>query len=115
MIVYLQSQAQECVYERMILNLGPSTKFSDCVVFSQEAAMVASMYEETHNAVSSKSVRNDVPASWLTITIMKFNHYLAMAHYYLASALLTSKGEPYALFTLQLLNNFLSLYIISFL
>lgn len=58
--------------------------------------MVSQMYEETHNAVASKAIRNDVPASWLTMTIMKCNHYKAMAHFYLASALMLSKGMfPY--------------------
>ena len=89
----LQSQAQECVYEQLILSNGKPVKFTDHIKYAQEAAMVSQMYEETHNAVASKAIRNDVPASWLTITIMKCNHYMAMAHYYLASALTLSKGD----------------------
>ena len=88
----LQSQGQECVYEKMILVSGAPVKFTDHIRYAQEAAMVSRMYEETHNAVASKAIRNDVPASWLTMTIMKCNHYLALAHYYLASSLLLDKG-----------------------
>lgn len=96
-VIYLQSQGQECVYERLVLSQGAVVKFTDHIQRAQEAAMVSQMYEETHNAVASKNIRNDVPASWLTMTIMKCNHYLAISHFYLASALLLDKGMCAAL------------------
>lgn len=91
-LVLFQSQGQECVYERMILRGGAAVKFTDHIRCAQEAAMVSRMYDETHNAVASTAIRTSVPASWLTMTIMKCNHYLALSHHFLAAALLLSKG-----------------------
>ena len=88
-----QSQAQECVYERMVLSSGAAVKFADHIRYAQEAAMVSHMYEETHTAVANTAIRNELPASWLTMTIMKYNHYLALAHFNLASALLHKEGK----------------------
>lgn len=75
-----------------MLSRGEPRTFSDHVTYAQEAAMVAQMYDETHNAVASKTIRSDVPSSWLTLTIVKSNHYQSLAHFYLASALLLQKG-----------------------
>lgn len=77
---------------RLLADGKPQT-FHEYIQWSQEAAMVALMYEETHNAVASKSIRTDLPASWITLTLMKCSHYRSMAHLYLASALLLNKGD----------------------
>jgi len=76
----------------MILTSGQPETFLDHIRCAQEAAMVAQMYEETHNAVVSKAIRNDVPPSWITLTIVKCYHYKSLAHHNIAAALL-EKGE----------------------
>lgn len=40
-----------------------------------------------HQSMSQAPIKDHVPFFWSTMSQVKFNHYLAMAHFFVASAL----------------------------
>ncbi|KAM5314027.1 rhophilin-1 [Glossophaga mutica] len=87
------AQAQECVFEG--LSLPAPEAPHDCLAqlrLAQEAAQVAAEYEQVHGAMARPPVQDYVPFAWTTLVRVKAEHFRALAHYHVATAL--CDGSP---------------------
>ncbi|KAK3597535.1 hypothetical protein CHS0354_018134 [Potamilus streckersoni] len=92
------SQAQESVFENCTLGGIPEGCLSHLQV-AQEAVMVALSYNDTHQLMSAEAVKDYIPFSWLSMAQVKSEYYNALAHYYLALALIDQRdsGEEFCI------------------
>lgn len=63
-----------------------------CFDLSQEAAHLSECYNGVHELISRQTVKDYVPYSWTSLILVKREYYVAMAHYYLASGLLSKEA-----------------------
>ncbi|KAF8774846.1 Rhophilin-2 like protein [Argiope bruennichi] len=92
LIQLMLAQARECLFEKLIpgvekLGLQP------CLEVAQEAEQVSSVYRTVHKVMSSSSVKDYVPYSWISLLLVKSEHYRALGHHYAAVGLLEHNGE----------------------
>lgn len=98
------AQARECLFEKgeLVLFEGEQIKKSEnsenfdtdtCLALGQEAAHVSEVYTEVFNVISQPPVKDYVPFSWASLVQVKKEHYKALAHFYVALAILDSNGE----------------------
>ncbi|XP_069164895.1 rhophilin-2-A isoform X1 [Procambarus clarkii] len=88
MLIHLMlAQARECLHEKALL--GHSEDLETVVELSQEAAQVAHEYSQVLKTISGASVKDYVPASWISMVHIKAEYYRGRAHYRMAEALLT--------------------------
>ncbi|XP_071535406.1 rhophilin-2-A isoform X2 [Panulirus ornatus] len=92
MLIHLMlAQARECLHEKALL--GHSEDMETVIELSQEAAQVAQEYSQVLKTISSASVKDYVPVSWVSLVHIKTEYYRASAHYHMAEALLTLQME----------------------
>ncbi|KFM63836.1 Rhophilin-2, partial [Stegodyphus mimosarum] len=92
LIQLMLAQARECLFEKLVPGvekLGLQT----CLEVAQEAKEVSSVYNIVHKVMSNSSVKDYVPYSWISLLLVKSEHYKALAHYYAAVGLLEHNGE----------------------
>ncbi|XP_030628418.1 rhophilin-1 [Chanos chanos] len=80
------AQVQECVCERVTLNLQQANLTSHLLV-AQEAARVSDVYSLVLQTMTVPLLKDYVPFSWLSMVQVKIQHFRALAHYYTAIAL----------------------------
>lgn len=51
------------------------------------SCQVSEIYKQVHQSMSQAPIKDNVPFFWSTMSQVKSNHYLAMAHFFVASAL----------------------------
>ena len=54
---------------------------------------MSEVYTEVFNVISQPPVKDYVPFSWASLVQVKKEHYKALAHFYVALAILDSNGE----------------------
>lgn len=81
------AQAQECIFERTALP-GVRNNFFTLLKMAQEAAKVSEIYDHVHQYMIQTPIKDNVPLFWSTMAQVKTNHYRAVAHYFVSSALL---------------------------
>ncbi|XP_013410860.1 rhophilin-2-A-like isoform X2 [Lingula anatina] len=86
------AQAQECVFEKQTLG-GVQDGLQNCLEVAHEAAQVSKLYNETHKMMSSTQLKDYVPFSWISMVLVKSQHYRALSHYYTAVGLLDQKDS----------------------
>lgn len=87
MLIHLMlAQARECLYEKALLSKKDDTETT--LELAQESAQVSQEYTQVSSLISSASVRDYVPASWLALVRIKVEYYRGQAHYSVAEALL---------------------------
>ncbi|XP_054714698.1 rhophilin-2-like [Uloborus diversus] len=92
LIQLMLAQARECLFEKLtpgVENLGLQT----CLEVAQEAQEVSAVYSSVHKVMNNSSVKDYVPYSWISLLIVKSEHYRALAHHYAAVGLLEHNGE----------------------
>lgn len=87
LVQLMMSQAQECVYESLTLG-GITQGILQYSYVAQEASMVSRMYQDTQQLMSTEHVKDYIPFSWLSMAQVKSEYYNALAHHYIADALL---------------------------
>ena len=76
----------------MVLLLVEENDDTDlCLQLGQEAAHVSLVYDAVLE--TAEHVKYQVPYSWLCMVQVKQRHYMALADYYVATALLQMEGE----------------------
>ena len=51
------------------------------------------MYRDTHSLMNTDPVKDYIPFSWLSMAQVKMEYYSALAHHYIAEALLDQPGK----------------------
>lgn len=87
LIKMMLSQAQECLFEKIALP-GIRNEFFSLLRMAQEAAKVGETYDQVHQSMVQMPIKDNVPFFWSTMAQVKSNHYRALAHYFVATALL---------------------------
>ncbi|XP_064467196.1 rhophilin-2-like isoform X2 [Ornithodoros turicata] len=87
------AQARECLFEKLILSNVEKQGISTCIEVGQEAAEVAEVYTQLHKLMSTPPVKDYVPYSWISLILVKAEHYKALAHYYIAVGLLDHSSD----------------------
>lgn len=87
LIRLMLAQAQECIFEKTVLP-GIRNHFYSLLKMAQEAAKVSEIYDQVHQCMIQTPIKDNVPLFWSTMAQVKTNHYSAVAHYFVASALL---------------------------
>ncbi|XP_007543205.1 rhophilin-2 isoform X2 [Poecilia formosa] len=93
LIQLMIAQAQECLFEKIALP-GVQNQFTSLIKMAQEAAKVSEIYDQVHQLMVQTPIKDNVPLFWSTMSQVKTNHYRAMAHHFLASALLDHELGP---------------------
>ncbi|XP_014910940.1 rhophilin-2 isoform X2 [Poecilia latipinna] len=93
LIQLMIAQAQECLFEKIALP-GVQNQFTSLIKMAQEAAKVSEIYDQVHQLMVQTPIKDNVPLFWSTMSQVKTNHYQAMAHHFLASALLDHELGP---------------------
>ncbi|XP_032416943.1 rhophilin-2 isoform X1 [Xiphophorus hellerii] len=93
LIQLMIAQAQECLFEKNALP-GVLNQFTSLIKMAQEAAKVSEIYDQVHQFMVQTPIKDNVPLFWSTMSQVKTNHYRAMAHHFLASALLDHELGP---------------------
>lgn len=88
LVSLLLAQARECLFEKLILNNIEKKGIEACLEVGQEAAQVAEVYTKVHKCISTPPVKDYVPYSWISLVLVKAQHYRALSHYYVAIGLL---------------------------
>ncbi|KAG8195571.1 hypothetical protein JTE90_002194 [Oedothorax gibbosus] len=92
LIQLMLAQARECLFEKLVPGvekLGLQT----CLEVAQEAEQVCRVYGEVHRVLSCSGVKDYVPYSWISLLLVKAEHYRALAHHYAATGMLEHDGE----------------------
>ncbi|KAH9362292.1 hypothetical protein HPB48_002270 [Haemaphysalis longicornis] len=89
------AQARECLFEKLILGSVEKQGVMTCIEVGQEAAEVAEVYAQVHKLISMPPVKDYVPYSWISLILVKAEHYRALAHYYVAVGLLEHSGKAH--------------------
>ncbi|XP_077982094.1 rhophilin-2-like [Glandiceps talaboti] len=93
MLIYLMlAQVQECVFEKRMTG-GIDESLKNCIEVGQEAAMVSKAYRDVHRAMNLESVKDYVPYSWISLALVKSEHFKALSHYYVTKGLLAKKDN----------------------
>ncbi|XP_013774990.1 rhophilin-2-B-like isoform X1 [Limulus polyphemus] len=87
------AQARECLFEKLILTNIDKQGIEGCLDVAQEAAEVAAVYSQVHKLISAPEVKDYVPYSWISLILVKSEHYRALAHHFVAVGLLDHNGE----------------------
>ncbi|XP_014783179.1 rhophilin-2-B isoform X1 [Octopus bimaculoides] len=87
LIKLMKAQSVECIYERMNLD-GISPGLLNYVKIAKMAAKVSTTYTKAHDMISVEPVKQYVPFSWTSMMLGKSQFYKALAHYYIALALM---------------------------
>ncbi|XP_038126924.1 rhophilin-2 isoform X1 [Cyprinodon tularosa] len=93
LIRLMLAQAQECIFEKIALP-GIMNQFISLIKMAQEAAKVSEIYDQVHQSMIQMPIKDNVPFFWSTMSLVKTNHYRAIAHHFMASALLDHELGP---------------------
>ncbi|CAI9735654.1 rhophilin-2-B isoform X1 [Octopus vulgaris] len=87
LVKLMKAQSLECIYERMNLD-GISPGLLNYVKVAKMAAKVSINYTNAHDMILVDTVKQYVPFSWTSMMLVKSQFYKALAHYYIALALM---------------------------
>ncbi|XP_028813026.1 rhophilin-2 isoform X2 [Denticeps clupeoides] len=93
LIKMMLAQAQECLFEKSSLN-GIRNEFLTLIKMAQEAAKVGETYSQVHQNMVQPPIKDNTPFFWSTMAFVKVNHYHALAHYFLSTALIDHQLSP---------------------
>ncbi|XP_006816946.1 LOW QUALITY PROTEIN: rhophilin-2-like [Saccoglossus kowalevskii] len=93
MLVHLMlAQVQECVFEKRTIG-GIEMSVKNYLEVAQEASAVSKAYGTVHRAMNADTVKDYVPYSWISLALVKSEHYKAMSHFYVGVGLLCRKDN----------------------
>ncbi|XP_043937806.1 rhophilin-2 isoform X2 [Protopterus annectens] len=87
------AQAQESVYEKICLP-GICNEYFSLLKMAQESAKVSEVYKIVLSSMNQTPIKENIPASWAAMVQVKAEHYKALAHYFMAVALLDRQLTP---------------------
>lgn len=90
------AQARECLFEKLELQSRERRDVDVCLDLAQEAAQVADVYSTVHSLISSVPVKDYVPYSWVSLVLVKQEHYSALAHHYVAVGILGQELKQFS-------------------
>lgn len=93
LIRMMLAQAQECLFEKITLQ-GIRNEFFSLLKIAQEAAKVSEVYHQVHQFMIQTPIKDNVPFFWSTMAQLKEEHYSALAHYFVSTALLDHHLNP---------------------
>ncbi|XP_038078825.1 rhophilin-1-like [Patiria miniata] len=79
----MMGQVQECIFERRVLG-GIAEDIQTSFEIAQEAAVVSEAYSKVHQLMMHPKVKDYVPYSWISLVLVKSQHFKASSHYYAA-------------------------------
>ncbi|UYV66048.1 RHPN2 [Cordylochernes scorpioides] len=99
----MTAQAKECLYEKLLIQ--DQAGLEKALEAAQEAASVAEVYGQLKQAVSQapESVKSHLPTSWLSLVLVKHEHYSGLAHCHVGTALVDFPGNHFEIFTIMIL------------
>ncbi|XP_041455302.1 rhophilin-1-like isoform X2 [Lytechinus variegatus] len=80
------AQVQECIFEKLVLD-GVEETIESCVRVAKEASVVSDMYSKVHKMMMQQTVKDYIPYSWISMVLVKSQHFKARAHHYAAIAI----------------------------
>uniref|UniRef100_A0A8C8R899 Rhophilin Rho GTPase binding protein 2 n=1 Tax=Pelusios castaneus TaxID=367368 RepID=A0A8C8R899_9SAUR len=93
LVKMMLAQAQECVFEQIILP-GIQNEFFTLVKMAQEVAKVGEGFMLVNTAMNQAPVKETIPYSWSNLAQIKADHYRALAHYFVATLLSDHQLHP---------------------
>ncbi|XP_041048329.1 rhophilin-2 [Carcharodon carcharias] len=87
LIRLMLAQAQECAFEKMVLP-GIRNQYFNLLQVAQEAARVSDVYSFINQSITQAPIKEHVPPAWSYTVQVKLEHYRALAHYFMAIAML---------------------------
>ncbi|XP_006114990.1 rhophilin-2 isoform X1 [Pelodiscus sinensis] len=93
LVKMMLAQAQECVFEKIILP-GIRNEFFTLVKMAQEVAKVGEVYMLVNTAMNQTPVKEKIPYTWSNLAKIKSDHYKALAHYFVATLLSDHQLNP---------------------
>ncbi|XP_033117233.1 rhophilin-1-like [Anneissia japonica] len=88
-------QVQEAVFERRVLG-GVEENIQSYIEVAREAAKVSTSYSNVHKSMMHQQVKDYIPYAWISMVLVKSQHFKALSHYYVAMALIGKKsGSEY--------------------
>ncbi|XP_078066593.1 rhophilin-2-like [Mustelus asterias] len=93
LIRLMLAQAQECAFEKMVLP-GIRNQFLTLLQVAQEAAKVSDVYNLINRSITQAPIKEHVPPAWFYTIQVKLEHYRALAHYFVAVAMLDHQLNP---------------------
>ncbi|XP_067905113.1 rhophilin-2 [Heterodontus francisci] len=87
LIRLMLAQAQECAFEKMVLP-GIRNQYFTLLRVAQEAARVSDVYSLVNQSITQAPIKEHVPLAWFYTVQVKLEHYRALAHYFVAVAML---------------------------
>ncbi|KAK9688363.1 PDZ domain [Popillia japonica] len=88
LIQLMLAQARECLLEKLDLQSTENRSIDVCFDLAQEATQLSECYNNVYKLITTPSVKDYVPYSWLALIQVKKEFYSAMAHFYAAKGLL---------------------------
>lgn len=76
------------MFEKLELQSREQRDIDVSLDLAQEAAQVSAVYGDVHALISREPVRDYVPESWISLVLVKREHYLAVSHRHVAAGLL---------------------------
>ncbi|XP_022096108.1 rhophilin-1-like [Acanthaster planci] len=95
----MMGQVQECIFERRVLG-GVAENVQTSFEVAQEAAVVSEAYSKVHQLMMHPKVKDYIPYSWISMVLVKSQHFKASSHYYAAMGY-TDKESTYDQATLE--------------
>ncbi|XP_038664361.1 rhophilin-2-like [Scyliorhinus canicula] len=87
LIRLMLAQAQECAFEKMVLP-GIRNQYFSLLKVAQESAKVSDVYNLINQSITQAPIKEHVPPAWFYTAQVKLEHYRALAHYFVAVAML---------------------------
>ncbi|XP_072373853.1 rhophilin-2 isoform X2 [Scyliorhinus torazame] len=87
LIRLMLAQAQECAFEKMVLP-GIRNQYFSLLKVAQEATKVSDVYNLINQSITQAPIKEHVPPAWFYTVQVKLQHYRALAHYFVAVAML---------------------------
>ncbi|XP_071786120.1 rhophilin-1-like [Asterias amurensis] len=87
----MAGQVQECIFEKRVLG-GIAEDIQTNFEIAQEAAVVSDAYGKVHRLMMHPKVKDYIPYSWISMMLVKSQHFKASSHYYAAMGYTDTKS-----------------------
>ncbi|XP_050427049.1 rhophilin-2 [Adelges cooleyi] len=78
----MMAQAQECLFEKLELQVHNKTDYDLSMDLGQEAAQVSEIYANIYSLTSLEGIAGYIPDTWVSLIQVKKEHYAALSYHY---------------------------------
>ncbi|XP_050528546.1 rhophilin-2-B [Daktulosphaira vitifoliae] len=82
LVKVMMAQAQECLFEKLELQVHNKTDYDLSMDLGQEAALVSEMYANIYSLMPLEGIGGYIPDTWVSLFQVKKEHYAALSYHY---------------------------------